>query len=505
MALRFLDLFAGCGGLSLGLEYAGLEIVAAVEKSEMAAETHFKNFHLRGEEWSDKSQEKWEALLKGSFLEQLKTGTVVGDVTKLLGDKESMDFLRDEGRPDVIVGGPPCQGFSLAGSRNNKDERNVLPGAFLDFVRELQPRAVVIENVVGINRAFVKEGESEAPFKQLQLALEKCTSMPRANGPSNSTGYVVQAIEANAWTFGVPQSRPRMMLIALRGDLAIAKKIKREELVSEKVWRSVSAFKEMEVEGSPCSELALVPRVGSRVKGSPEHQVFTAGNALCDLDDAGYLPNANSQFYKTKGRSYAKSMRGDLRKPSGPLSNHVLRKHSVRVIQRFALYHYLAQRGIDNSVLGIPHLSTEKAKPEKKITEGEARARLLKALGPYSESLPDKSFSEESDGSLFDVVVRLETRKHSQRVIDKDKPAPTVVTLPDDYVHPTKHRVMTVRELARLQSFPDWFEFRSKETTGSDRRKDEVPQYTQVGNAVPPLMAQAVGELIVSLLEVDGN
>jgi DNA (cytosine-5)-methyltransferase 1 len=97
--------------------------------------------------------------------------------------------------------------------------------------------------------------------------------------------------------------------------------------------------------------------------------------------------------------------------------------------------------------------------------------------------------------------MRLGTRKHSQKVVDKNKPAPTVVTLPDDYVHPTEPRVMTVRELARFQSFPDWFEFRSKETTGGRRRKFEVPQYTQVGNAVPPLMAQAIGELLVKLLD----
>jgi len=100
-----------------------------------------------------------------------------------------------------------------------------------------------------------------------------------------------------------------------------------------------------------------------------------------------------------------------------------------------------------------------------------------------------------------DVVMRLATLKHTQRVVKDDEPAPTVVTLPDDYVHPSEARIMTVTELARLQSFPDWFEFRSKETTGSHRRKVEVPQYTQVGNAVPPLMAQAIGELIRDLLD----
>jgi DNA (cytosine-5)-methyltransferase 1 len=86
-------------------------------------------------------------------------------------------------------------------------------------------------------------------------------------------------------------------------------------------------------------------------------------------------------------------------------------------------------------------------------------------------------------------------------VVNANEPSPTVVTLPDDYVHPDEPRIMTVRELARLQSFPDWFEFRSKETTGSHRRKVEVPQYSQVGNAVPPLMAEAIGELLVATLE----
>ena len=74
------------------------------------------------------------------------------------------------------------------------------------------------------------------------------------------------------------------------------------------------------------------------------------------------------------------------------------------------------------------------------------------------------------------------------------------MTLPDDYIHPKEPRIMTVRELARIQSFPDWFEFRSKETTGSHRRREEVPQYSQVGNAVPPLMAEAIGELLKKAL-----
>ena len=72
--------------------------------------------------------------------------------------------------------------------------------------------------------------------------------------------------------------------------------------------------------------------------------------------------------------------------------------------------------------------------------------------------------------------------------------------MPDDFIHPIEHRVPTVRELARFQSFPDNFQFRSKETTGAHRRKVEVPQYTQVGNAVPPLLARRIAEVVAKLL-----
>jgi DNA (cytosine-5)-methyltransferase 1 len=95
------------------------------------------------------------------------------------------------------------------------------------------------------------------------------------------------------------------------------------------------------------------------------------------------------------------------------------------------------------------------------------------------------------------------TRKHSQRALRKNEPAPAQLTIPDDLCHYDKDqlRTLTVREMARLQSFPDWFRFRSKATTGGTCRKFEVPQYTQVGNAVPPLLAKALGETIINILK----
>ena len=114
---------------------------------------------------------------------------------------------------------------------------------------------------------------------------------------------------------------------------------------------------------------------------------------------------------------------------------------------------------------------------------------------------PDKKIIACSLDELVDLAMQLGTKKHSQRPLDWNQPSPTVVSLPDDYIHPSAARTLTVRELARFQSFPDFFEFRAKETTGGLRRRHEVPQYTQVGNAVPPKLAFAIGATVKKILE----
>jgi len=91
-------------------------------------------------------------------------------------------------------------------------------------------------------------------------------------------------------------------------------------------------------------------------------------------------------------------------------------------------------------------------------------------------------------------------KKHTIYLLEPTEPAPTVTTLPDDILHYSEPRILTVREMARLQSFPDWFEFKGKYTTGGTNRVKECPRYTQVGNAVPPLLAEGLGGMISQLL-----
>lgn len=90
-------------------------------------------------------------------------------------------------------------------------------------------------------------------------------------------------------------------------------------------------------------------------------------------------------------------------------------------------------------------------------------------------------------------------------MLDPNSQSPTITSIPDELVHYCEPRILTVREHARIQSFPDWYEFKGKYTSGGKRRKNEVPRYTQVGNAVPPLFAEQIGRAIKEVLKEDGQ
>ncbi|MCH8535912.1 MAG: DNA cytosine methyltransferase, partial [Flavobacteriaceae bacterium] len=95
----------------------------------------------------------------------------------------------------------------------------------------------------------------------------------------------------------------------------------------------------------------------------------------------------------------------------------------------------------------------------------------------------------------------LASKKRNYNVLDPESQSPTIMTIPDDYIHYSTPRALTVREMARLQSFDDSFVFQGKRSTGGNNRKHEIPQYTLVGNAVPPLLARAIGMEILKVIK----
>lgn len=467
--MKYIDLFAGCGGLSLGLEKAGFELVVAVEKSPMAAETFYHNFIKRLD-----SAAEWNAYCNSPIEEQFKHKLIVNEVGELLKNNAIMERLRGEDI-DLIAGGPPCQGFSMAGRRDPNDIRNLLPLQFLEVVRRVQPKAVLIENVVGIRHNFNKHGE-KAPIEQINLMLKDI-----------KPGYITQLIEVNAMHYGVPQHRPRIMLLGLRKDIA-----KPLEITSwNGFWKS-------------SYDLLLDSKLPPRPTLAPKATFQTARtvkDALWDLVKDKYIASTTDKQYKASEGDYARMMRENtssvlesFEKLNKPF-NQALRNHAGHIADRFRLYQLFQKFGVSVKVFNTA--------ASEAFSEQEKRELILSELEKISfpAQSPDGKILASSKQELFQQVLVLTTKKHSQRPLKWDAPSPTVLSLPDDFVHPCEPRTMTVREMARLQSFPDYFEFRSKETTGSLRRRFEVPQYTQVGNAVPPLLAEATGKNFFELLK----
>ncbi|CAB4625649.1 MAG: DNA (cytosine-5-)-methyltransferase [Actinobacteria bacterium] len=452
-AFTYVDLFAGCGGLSLGLESQGGKLIVAVERSDMAAETFYHNL-VR----PLSSKDEWQRYVSQSTETQVAEGVLVKELRSLLDSKKAMKIVVDAD-PDLVVGGPPCQGFSLAGKRNPEDIRNQLPWQFLELVEKSKPKMVVIENVVGMRHKFSADDNGDV-FNQLQQALRE-----------TRPGYVVQGVQVNALHFGAPQHRPRLMIIGLRKDIAEKKKI----TSSGALWSSDF----IDNVNGVIPPLAPIPTIRSE-------EIRTVGEAINDLQAKPRKLSRGTGFLAEMSPNYWGL------NTSGEITNHVDRVHQDKTQSRFRLYQYLASQGIDARIVGI---ASEKATAaERKTIEAKLSTAVLPAKSPDGRVLAT------TKNDLVDLICELRTKKHSQRVLNWSEPARTVVTIGDDYVHPFEPRTFTVRELARFQGFPNGFEFRAKETTGGLNRRTDVPQYSQVGNAVSPFLARAVGKLVHSLL-----
>ena len=394
----FVDVFAGCGGLSLGLKRAGWKGLFAIEKDSFAFDTLSTNFPSGDRPFSY----DWPTSIEKR----------AWDIHELLSERrEALAALA--GKVDLLAGGPPCQGFSHAGRRRPDDPRNKLFEAYLELVKILRPRLVLVENVKGFKSDF-KVSEPGA-IKNFAAALEQ----------GLNTDYDVASAVIKACDFGVPQARPRVFLIGALKDADVG------DMVA-----SFFDYLEGQVSGF-LSERQLPSRP-------------TARDAISDLEVSlnGTVPSVDSKgfeaiAYKSPRTFYQKVMRDG---HEGAPPDTRLARHRSDIRERF-----------------------------------EA---IIKACG--------------EEGRLC-VTISAETRKvhglkkMAIRVLDPLNCAPTVTSLPDDLLHYSEPRTLTVRENARLQSFPDWFAFKGKYTTGGHLRRKEVPRFTQVANAVPPLLAEQLG------------
>ena len=515
--MNHIELFSGCGGLNLGFEKANYELVFANELSPMASQTFAYNFFNEDLEKNAESNRLsknvfWLASkhtdLKSRLRENpfeypsfpngfndipkdpnlLKGSLIVGNIvhlneflTKNNNYLEAIKSNFGRGHIDVISGGPPCQSFSLAGLRRKNCDKNTLPWEFAKFVEMISPRFALLENVSGILRAFKDNGvQYHAWFEVAKVFAQK--------------GYIPLCLHVNARLVGIPQNRPRFIMLGIRQD--IFESIENTLNPSEKellelplaFLRKVQANKKTSLDDlkyfdvSKSSDLLLFQN--SFLHWLVEGESVSCSDAIRDImilskkKKSKYVTNLNNFF-------------SEVIPVAKKLSNHEARINSLLVQRRFRIY----------QVIRDLELST--AKTIRSILKGEDR----ELSNDEWSSLVDKEFLSinshksirfDKKSKFIEYLKAHPTKKQTQKALHEHRPAPATLSIPDDacHYHMDETRTLTVRELARIQSFPDGFVFKSKITTGGTQRRYEVPQYTQVGNAVPPLLGNALGMVL---------
>lgn len=397
--LTFIDAFAGCGGLSLGLMQAGLKGRFAIERDKFAFATLKANLLAKGSPY----KYVWPRWLPQE---------PIGIVELLQSHRERLEEL--SGTVDVLVGGPPCQGFSAAGRRQHDDPRNQLFASYLNLVDIIKPKAVLIENVRGFTQDF-SDGDEIKNFSQTLKARL-------------ATAYTVHEKLLNLSIFGVPQARTRYFILAIRSDLNAPDPFVHLQIQLPKFLRSLRLTTPVS-SGAAISDLE-VSRNGTRLS----------------IESKGFQETR----YSGPITRYQKLMNAGCGAPT----DLRLARHAEEIAGRF------------KSIIQLSH----------------AEGRLNTSIGA-------------------EMRARFGLKKMALRVLDPDRPSPTITSMPDDLLHYSEARTLTVRENARLQSFPDWYSFQGKYTTGGHRRKQEVPRFTQVANAVPPLVARAIGKTLTELFK----
>lgn len=348
-----IDLFSGCGGFSYGFESAGYNVLLGVDNEKIALDT-FKLNHNNSD----------------VLLADLHLDSAIDEIIEKTKDKTI----------DVIIAGPPCQGFSLTGTRQKSDERNKLFYSVFKLAERVKPKAIIIENVPGL--ATLYNGTAKNEIIRLLKKL----------------GYSSNFQVLYAPDYEVPQIRKRIFFVGLRKDFGTFEFP--APVLSEKEYNTCSI---------------AISDLPSRIDEMGNEQDIYESPALTE---------------------YQKKMRGNTK----VLSNHTSTKHTEHVIKVIS-----------------------------QVPEGGNHKDLPDGVG---------------DSRRFNEAW---TRYHSQ------KPSKTIDTGHRNHFHYKYNRIPTVRENARLQSFPDNFVFLGTRTQ----------QYRQVGNAVPPLLGYHVAKQLLKYLKSD--
>jgi DNA (cytosine-5)-methyltransferase 1 len=416
--LTFIDLFAGAGGLSEGFIRAGYTPVAHVEMDEAACftlKTRTAYHYLKSK--GKKEFGEYIKYLKGEIDRQTLYSHVPDDEMKsvinlALSDENNKEIFkridqRLEGSVDLIIGGPPCQAYSLVGRARSSngmkgDPRNHLYLQYVKYLKKYKPKVFVFENVMGLLSA-----DGGSYFEKMKEEFDRV-----------DVGYSIKPLLCNASNFGVLQNRKRIVLIGHRKDLEIT-----------------------------------VPDIKPLV--DKQFQVESIFQDLPKLK-AGSGVNKNGEYHTSDYNEYLKV--SNIRNGIGVLTQHVSRPHTEQDKEIYRIAVQLLKGGNRLNYVSLP----ERLKTHNNRHSFFDRFKVV----------DDKSFSAQT------VVAHISKDGHY-------------------YIHPDikQNRSLTVREAARLQSFPDDFYFEGvKESSG------RTAAFKQIGNAVPPLMANYIAKKIKKIL-----
>ena len=468
---RVLDLFSGCGGLSLGFNAAGFETTAAIESDTVAAATYGSNFHV--DEPRHAVARDITDTVPSKFVQTFKLGRVA----------EAFD---------VVIGGPPCQAYARVGRSKLReigahpeaflhDPRATLYTAYLRFVKSCQPLAVLMENVPDVMN-----------FGGHNVPEEFCEVL-------ENLGYVSAYTLLNAAFYGVPQTRERMFLIAYRREIAgqvrfpepthwvdLPRGYEGSRRVALKALTNYSLFSEVHNYLDPPEATKNLP------------PAVTAEQAIGDLPEIdarklmrkGMLKRGPRRFDNPipydDGRSasvYASSMKNW----TGFEAGESICDHVIRYLPRdYPLFAKMKEG--------------DQYPEAHKLAINMFERKLSRLAGKGSAIKPG---SPEYRRILLSLVPPYDTGKfpNKWRKMSRDQPARTIMAhlSKDGYSHihydSDQSRTISVREAARLQSFPDGFVFKGAMNQA----------FRQIGNAVPPLMAQALAEEMMKTIRQSKN
>ncbi|MCG9724455.1 DNA cytosine methyltransferase [Vibrio brasiliensis] len=385
MTVKAIDLFAGAGGFTLAAHDAGVNVLAAIEFDAAAADTYKKNF---------KTKKKLDI--------DVRAGAEEGDINNVEPLELRNSLGLESGELDLILGGPPCQGFSTHRIKNAgvNDPRNALLLRYFEFVNEFKPKAFLVENVAGLL------------WKRHKDFLNKFLSLAK------KAGYVIKFCDiVNAKDYGIPQNRKRVFIYGLRKDL-------------------------------DCKSIDFPPK--------PTHFSYASGKQPTWVPASSVFEKVPAYLYQTYWDDYfSKDQKND-------------KDETFKLLK------------------SLPY--------GKKIRKDDPCITNMEPTPMMKERFADTPLN----GSREDAGEKHRLKCHSNGYKGhKDVYGRILIHLPSNtittgcnnpskgrFVHPWEDHGMTLRHAARLQSFPDWFNFH-----GSSTEKAR-----QIGNAVPPLL----GKILIS-------